>query len=414
MKTFRYIPALALLFLMVSTTSAQNPFWVLTDSLPTGHVTTIASIGNYLFAGDGGRLYRSSSLSAGWQKIADSVTFISKRAGILLAASSRVKISTDSGNTWQDRSVGLTNLEARAVAVNSTGYLFVGARGALYRSTNNGNSWSDVSSGIVASGDVVLALLIDSQDRIYAGVGSSVFRSTDNGQSWTRIWQAPPNVLYHVWAIAITPAGHIFICIGSNDGGIYRSTDDGVSWESKISGLTSRTVQCIAQHPNGTIYVGTAGSDSRSGVFESYNNGDSWSSRSTGLIHFDISALAVSPSGFLYAGSWWGHIYRSSSPITAIEENRSSYSPSEYSLHQNYPNPFNPATTISFSLPLRSFVSLKVFDALGRQVSILVSEELPAGKYSRQWNAAGIPSGVYFYRLQAGSFVETKKLILLK
>ena len=88
--------------------------------------------------------------------------------------------------------------------------------------------------------------------------------------------------------------------------------------------------------------------------------------------------------------------------------------PTHFSLDQNYPNPFNPATSISFSLPSKSFVSLKVFDALGREVSILLADELPAGTYERQWNAAALPSGVYFYRLQAGSFTETKKLLFLR
>ncbi len=93
-------------------------------------------------------------------------------------------------------------------------------------------------------------------------------------------------------------------------------------------------------------------------------------------------------------------------------------------LLQNYPNPFNPTTTISYELPKESFVSLKVFDLLGREVAALVSEEMPAGSYSKQWNAANIPSGIYFYRLsaspsakrgeQAGAFTETKKLILLR
>jgi uncharacterized delta-60 repeat protein len=88
--------------------------------------------------------------------------------------------------------------------------------------------------------------------------------------------------------------------------------------------------------------------------------------------------------------------------------------PIQFTLYQNYPNPFNPTTTISFSLPSKSFVSLKVFDALGREVASLVSEELHAGTYSLQWNAAGSPSGVYFYRLQTGSFTETKKLLLIR
>jgi hypothetical protein len=85
-----------------------------------------------------------------------------------------------------------------------------------------------------------------------------------------------------------------------------------------------------------------------------------------------------------------------------------------FSLSQNYPNPFNPLTTISYSIPLKAYVSLKVFDLLGREVATIVSEEIKAGNYSKQWNANTIASGVYFYRLQAGFFTETKKLILLK
>ncbi len=88
--------------------------------------------------------------------------------------------------------------------------------------------------------------------------------------------------------------------------------------------------------------------------------------------------------------------------------------PVEFSLGQNFPNPFNASTTISFSLPSKSFASLKVFDVIGREVATIVSEELPAGNYSRQWNAVNMTSGIYFYRLQAGSFTETKKLILLR
>lgn len=92
-----------------------------------------------------------------------------------------------------------------------------------------------------------------------------------------------------------------------------------------------------------------------------------------------------------------------------------------YMLKQNYPNPFNPSTDISFSIPSDSFVSLVIFDSIGREVSTIVSGELSAGNYERRWNAAGMASGVYYYRLsarslrgEAGSFTETKKLLLLK
>ncbi|MFN0158687.1 MAG: Omp28-related outer membrane protein [Bacteroidota bacterium] len=88
--------------------------------------------------------------------------------------------------------------------------------------------------------------------------------------------------------------------------------------------------------------------------------------------------------------------------------------PSAFRLHQNFPNPFNPSTEISFTLPTQSFVSLKIFNLLGEEVATIVSDELQAGNYSRQWTPEGLSSGVYFYRLKAGSFSETRKLALLK
>jgi hypothetical protein len=87
---------------------------------------------------------------------------------------------------------------------------------------------------------------------------------------------------------------------------------------------------------------------------------------------------------------------------------------SKFSLEQNFPNPFNPITTITLSLPSRLFVSLKILDALGRQIATLVSGELSAGTYTKQWNGSNTSSGVYFYRLQVGPFRETKNFILLR
>ena len=85
-----------------------------------------------------------------------------------------------------------------------------------------------------------------------------------------------------------------------------------------------------------------------------------------------------------------------------------------FELNQNYPNPFNPNTTIKYSIPNAGMVTLKVFDVLGKEVTTLVNEEKSAGSYSVNFNAANLPSGVYFYCLKSGGFVETKKLLLLK
>jgi hypothetical protein len=99
--------------------------------------------------------------------------------------------------------------------------------------------------------------------------------------------------------------------------------------------------------------------------------------------------------------------------ITSIEAEEASV-PHQFLLRQNYPNPFNPTTTITFSIPLKSFVTLKIYDVIGREIATVVSEELGNGNYSRHWNSYGLSSGVYFYRLRAGNFVETKKMILLR
>ena len=88
--------------------------------------------------------------------------------------------------------------------------------------------------------------------------------------------------------------------------------------------------------------------------------------------------------------------------------------PKEFSLFQNYPNPFNPSTKIRFELPSSGYVSLKVYDELGREVATLVNEILKSGSYERTFDASDLVSGVYFYRLEAGEYTQTNKLTVLK
>ena len=88
--------------------------------------------------------------------------------------------------------------------------------------------------------------------------------------------------------------------------------------------------------------------------------------------------------------------------------------PNEYGLDQNYPNPFNPSTTINYQLPQNGFVNISVYDILGNLVTTLVNEETNAGYHSITWNAQGFSSGIYFYTIRTGSFLATKKLVLLK
>ena len=96
------------------------------------------------------------------------------------------------------------------------------------------------------------------------------------------------------------------------------------------------------------------------------------------------------------------------------EDEQNNVLPTEYSLFQNYPNPFNPSTRIKYQVSSISFVSLVVFDILGNEIETLVNEEKPAGTYELTWYAGNLPSGVYFYKIQAGDFIETKKMLLLR
>jgi len=100
--------------------------------------------------------------------------------------------------------------------------------------------------------------------------------------------------------------------------------------------------------------------------------------------------------------------------IVGVEDSEDNIIVEEFTLEQNYPNPFNPITKIKYQIPELSFVSIKVYDVLGNEITTLVNEERPAGTYELTWNATNLPSGVYFYRLQAGFFVETKKMVLLR
>jgi len=107
-------------------------------------------------------------------------------------------------------------------------------------------------------------------------------------------------------------------------------------------------------------------------------------------------------------------LHTTNSGVSFVEEEQIDKMPTEFLLSYNYPNPFNPSTKIKYSVPQSSNVVIKVYDILGNEIETLVNEEKSAGSYELTWNAKGLSSGVYFYQLRAGSFVETKKMVLIK
>ncbi len=149
------------------------------------------------------------------------------------------------------------------------------------------------------------------------------------------------------------------------------------------------------------------------GISISNDGGFNWSDASTGLTDMSCYSLGISGT-FMFIGTLGGVWYRPLSEIITSVNEKHNVIPNEYSLYQNYPNPFNPSTTITYELPKASFVTLKVFDMLGREIKSLVNGYKSQGKYSVNFNASNLASGVYFYKIESGEYSSIKKMLLLK
>lgn len=191
-------------------------------------------------------------------------------------------------------------------------------------------------------------------------------------------------------------------------GNVYLSTDTGGTWVGLKSGLPGQYVEAIAAD-DAHLLAGTFGD----GVLFSTDGGATWEKGNNGLADYSLFALAIH-GGYAFAGANSGiwrcplsHLITSVGPdVTAL--------PGQFDLSQNYPNPFNPATVIRYALPTSSYVALTVFNELGQEVTTPVRGEQEAGYHDVKFDGTGLSSGVYFYRLVAGDYVSTKKLLLLQ
>jgi photosystem II stability/assembly factor-like uncharacterized protein len=365
--------------------------------------------------------------------------------GVLYSASwgSGLSKSTDKGESWKMINNGVTNADFFCIESDDNGILFAGSERGTFRSTDKGEHWSVISS-IYAT-----RMMKDNQNRIYAGsYGAGLYRITDQGDSWVRLDKNFSNGW--VYGMAIDSSGVIY---SSGGGDIYKSTDDGESWTKVYQGISGTYIMRISLAPNGDLYAASW----TEGILKSTDQGLTWELKNNGLPNSKVSTVSVSPSGYIYisfyksgspigiyvssdGGDNWQNItdnmemievreflFRKNELYLATDESvwksnpdsltsvtEDDIKPKEYFLSQNYPNPFNPSTTIKYSLPQTGRVTLSIYDLLGREVVKLIDEEKPAGEYETKWNASSHPSGVYFMRMQAGEFSETRKVVLVK
>jgi hypothetical protein len=411
----------------------------------------------------------------------------------------------------------------------SGGILFAGTAGdGVFRSTNSGASWAQIDVGL--TNPVVHALTL-SGSRLFAGTDSGIFRSTNSGGSWTRADSGLTNL--HVTSFAVFRTN---LFAGTDPGGIFLSTDAGTSWTEVDSGLTHPYVSALTVS-GATLYAGLReGGIWRRPLYEMILAGtypvrlaEGWNMVSVPALVTDFSQAALFPTSasncFAYErgyvrsdtlrnvrGYWikvndtvttvltgysitedsvnlnsgWNIIGSISEPMavgsivsmpggvitsqffgyagtyaiadsltpgnaywvkvnqdcvlylssTSAPPNASASirilptreapppspdirevaleAPRQYALAQNYPNPFNPTTEIGFSLPERTYVTIRIFNSLGQIVGRLVDGERDAGTYVTRWNAEQYPSGVYMYQLRAGRFAESRKMLLIR
>ena len=291
----------------------------------------------------------------------------------------------------------------------------------VYKTTNGATTWSAISGDLTTDGSgssgatiSTLTTAPGNSNVIYVGCSNGVVQvTTDNGASWTNISAGLPNLYCTRIRVSWSnPQTAVAVFSGFSAGEkVYKTTDGGASWTNISGNLPNIPVNSvfISQQDDNTILAGTD-----LGVFLTKDNGTSWFARNNGLPNVMVADLdyRFMDEGIFAATHGRGMFKAVFSELTGVRKEEQL--PETYSLRQNYPNPFNPSTNISFYLPKDGDVRLTIYDALGREIVQLVNERLSAGEHNYEFNASGMASGVYIYRLSAPGFSESRKMTFMK
>jgi hypothetical protein len=332
-----------------------------------------------------------------------------------------VVTSIDNGNNWVPDTAGISGIGMVKWFVDETGTQhaakqFNGApAGITLYSKPTGASWTLDNSGITFSDfETPTCFGSDNKGTIYFATSlGMIFKRPASGGTWTPdtagLGRDP------VYSFSATSTGTVvasgYTAAHYKSGGVWST------FSSNPSVPSGGNTFFLCVDKSDYVWVAFSHFDPSfnsigDGVYYTKNLGTTWSPASNNAKTVTFKQL-VAIGDSVYGISYFNGIYLftrsgAASGITSFEG-----IPNTFALSQNYPNPFNPSTTIHYQLPMSAEATLKIFDLLGREVATLLDEMKQAGYYSVEWKPQ-LPSGVYFYRLQAGEFVETKKLILLK
>ncbi len=432
--------------------------WVQTQATPVGGGVTdllvrengdiLVTVGSFNWPSVAGGVRKSTDNGQSWQNVASAYngrTIEEAFDGNLYASiwyypqNEGLYRSTDEGGTWGSPIYSVpsgNNIFSIAVKPGSPGYsIFAGTRNGVMRSTDSGVSFQASNNGLPTN-SWVRDLEIDSSGVIAAATTNGLFTSTNNGDLWEPASGIPASdttvKLLFDYPLSSEDGEESRLYTGSENGNLYQSFANNryltvvllaIFGDGEISDILigylriqNKKVNAAGVYPLGGNVGGVyVTNDTRAG-FVKENDGLPANPKVSALSG-RVVQTRVSEDVEMYAGLYentsdGAKIYKRT--FTVGVENINSEIPSDFTLEQNYPNPFNPSTTIQFSIPEQSLVTLEVFNTLGEKVTTLVSEELTAGSYKYDWNADNLASGIYLYKLQTPTFTESRKMALLK
>jgi len=362
-------------------------------------------------------IYKSTNNGTNWINIgypapATSLqdVIISGTTTAWVCGNGRILKSTNSGSNWVAATVPNRYWNAGYFLNDNTGW-FCGGTDTVIKTTNGGTSWTiqennlyqnENNYGIVFTNSL-LGLMVGSYDTPNAGY---ILKTINGGGTWLTVFTS--NSYIHSITMVNATTG-----FAGGTGKIYKTTNSGSNWsETVISGAGALYTVCF---PLDTLVGYAAGLLGK--MYKTTNAGNNWYPLTTGVTgNFKGMDFNFGSSTTGYAVGTTGVVLRTTNgggAFVGVNENSTTV-PEGYSLGQNYPNPFNPETNISFSIPEKQFVRLSVFNAAGSEIAVLVNDNKEPGSHNVQFTPHSIASGIYFYRLTAGSFTATNKMIIVK
>jgi photosystem II stability/assembly factor-like uncharacterized protein len=313
--------------------------------------------------------------------------------------------STDGGNNWSSTSLPVVERVYSLIFLDSqTGWLSA-AQGQIAKSIDGGTTWENVQSG--SSKDLRDIFFLGNNSGWSVGYEGTVIYSSDGGNNWNDQSSGTSSHLFSVQFVD----DQIGWIVGDN--GVILKTNNG--------GVPVELVSFSAQPTENDVQLSwiTATEINNFGFEIERKKSEEWKrivfveggGTTTEIQYYSFSDENVPNGKYQYRLKQIdldGTFEYSNEVSVKLSQ------PYSYLLNQNYPNPFNPSTIIVWQLPESNFVTLRIYDVLGNEVLSLVNEGKPAGNFEVEFNASALSSGMYFYRLQAGKFVETKKMVLLK